>query len=122
MGAGFQPAPGTKYCKKARVNITGYLIHQHRFEGQRGLHYNYIMAGNGLFIQAENPLLQATVCIAAAKVRGLAPLVEDLRLTHGKIPGQLLGEAIRLMMLSMFRELYVGVVWEDGMAATRSGC
>jgi PRTRC genetic system protein A len=77
------------------------------------------MAGNGLFIQTENPMLQATVCIASAKVRGLAPLVEDLRLTHGKIPGRLLGDALRAMMLSMSRELYVAVVWEDGRYSIR---
>ena len=101
------------------MNIAGYLIHQHRFDGQRGLHYNYVMAGNGLFIQAENPMLQATVCIASAKVRGLAPLVEEVRLAHGKIPGRLLGDALRAMMLSMPRELYVAVVWEDGRYSIR---
>ena len=103
------------------MNIAGYLIHRTpgQFTGQPGSHYDYIMATNGLFIQAENPLLQATICIASAKVRGLAPLQEKVRLAHGKIPGRLLGEAIRLMMLNMSRELYIAVVWDDDHYSNR---
>ena len=103
------------------MNIAGYLIHRTagQFAGQRGSHYDYIMAANGLFISAENQLIAATARISSAQVRGLAPLQEEVRLAHGKIPGQLFGDAMRSMMLSMSRELYVAVVWEDGHYSIR---
>ena len=77
------------------------------------------MAGNGLFIAAENDHLQAVVQIAPATVRGLALMAPVVRLKHGKIPAALFSKSLRMMQLSLHRELYLAVVWGDGAYSLR---
>ena len=103
------------------MKIAGYLIHDTlgNFSGVRGSHYNYITAANGLFIQAENEHLKATVRIARAKVRGLAALEPRIILQHGKIPAPIFADSIRQMGLTLSRELYLAVVWENGAYGLR---
>ena len=65
----------------------GYLLNTPEgIQGEPGFFYNYIVAENGLFIRAQGPLLTATVPVASARVRGLAPLKKCAELTYGKIP------------------------------------
>jgi hypothetical protein len=53
----------------------GYLLKRHDgLAGDRGLYYNYILAANGLFIEAENSLIAARVPVAECEIRGLAPV------------------------------------------------
>ena len=61
--------------------VAGYLVNRpDGLVGEPGLAYDYILAANGLFVRAEKlgpggaPLLRATVQVAEAQVRGLAPL------------------------------------------------
>jgi len=104
------------------MNIAGYLIHETEgnLTGSRGNHYNYILGGNGVFIAASNDHLQAVVNVAPARIRGLAPVKPLLWLKHGRIPATLFGESLRMMMLSMHREMYLAVVWENGQYALRA--
>ena len=94
----------------------GYLTnHKSGLEGEPGIGYDYILAANGLFIRASNPLLSATIQIAPAEVRGLAPLTERLELTHGRIPFGLIQTALWLLSdAGASHEVYMGVVWENG--------
>lgn len=95
------------------MNITGHLIHTlvpGRYSGERGSHYDYVMAGNGLFIQAENDHLQVAIRIAAARVRGLADLQEKVELKHGRIPLYLFKDAITFMAEDLDKELYLAIV------------
>ena len=103
------------------MNIAGYLVHRapDLVDGEWGLHYNYIMAGNGLWISAENSLLQATINIGRAGIRGLPDLQERVHLAHGLIPASLFSEAYFFMQHSMSREVYAAVVWEDGEYSLR---
>lgn len=98
------------------MKIAGYLTHETpgNLTGVEGSHYNYITAGNGLFISARNEHLQATVRIARANVRGLASLEPRVVLQHGKIPAPLFADSIQQMGLNLSRELYLAVVWENG--------
>ena len=81
--------------------------------GNAGLFYDYIVAENGLFIRAENPLLKATVCISDVEIRGLSPFKENIELAHGKIPGAFYNLALSIMIASSDREQYLAVTWED---------
>ena len=50
------------------MNLAGYLAHTPRGDiGSRGTGYTYILARNGLFLEAENPLLRAKVLLAPAE-------------------------------------------------------
>ena len=68
----------------------GYLVnHPDGLYGERGLYYDYILSGNGVWIEAEGPFLGARVPVAYADIRGLAPLEPQAVLRYGKIPGSL---------------------------------
>ncbi len=80
--------------------------------GEPGPFYNYILAGNGLFVQARSPSLEATICIATAPVRGLVPLEEKVTLCRGKIPKRLYDLALSVLFVDRERERYLAVTWE----------
>lgn len=92
----------------------GYLLNRENGpDGESGLFYDYILAENGLFVRAHNPLVKATVLISLVKVRGLAPLTEAISLTHGKIPGQLYDLALSILMANSEMEQYLAITWEN---------
>jgi len=91
----------------------GYLVNTERGpEGELGLFYDYILAGNGLFVRARSPLLEATVHIAEARVRGLLPLEEKVELHRGKIPRRLYDLALSVLAADPYHERYLAVLWE----------
>lgn len=91
----------------------GYLVNTSGGpEGEPGLFYDYILAGNGLFVRARGPLLAATVMVAPAEVRGLAPLEEKAELTHGRIPRFLHDLAVGILAADPTREQYLAITWE----------
>lgn len=93
----------------------GYLIkRKDGLEGERGVYYDYVMASNGLFIEAEGKLIAARVPVAECEVRGLAPLEPKVVLRHGRIPQRLFDLAISVMMVDVTKERYVAVSWNDG--------
>jgi PRTRC genetic system protein A len=56
--------------------------------------YQYILAGNGIFVRAETPFFTALMPIAACSVRGLAPLKPRFCLKVARIPEKLLRAAL----------------------------
>jgi len=95
------------------MKIAGYRAHiaPGEYSGEPGTVYNYIMAGNGLFIESESEYLQARIQISETRIRGLASLQERVVLTHGRIPAYLFGSALGFMGEDLTTELYVAVVW-----------
>ena len=92
----------------------GYLLNtKEGLEGESGLFYDYILAKNGLFIRAQNPLIKGVVCISPVDIRGLYPLKEKVELVHGKIPQHLYDLSLSVFMSSSDREQYLAVTWED---------
>jgi PRTRC genetic system protein A len=68
------------------TGIAGYMVKKKDgLYGSRGAGYNYILAGNGVWVDAENEFLRARVQAAPVKVRGLADLEPQLFLRN-KIP------------------------------------
>lgn len=93
----------------------GYLFHrQEGLEGERGLYYNYVLASNGLFIEAENKLIAAQIPIAECNVRGLAPLETKVILTYGSIPQRFFDLSLNMFLADTTREHYVAVVGDAG--------
>ena len=91
----------------------GYLLNtKEGLEGEPGLFYNYILAQNGLFVRGNSELLEATVCIAPAEVRGLSPVIEEVRLKKGRIPRRLYDLALSMVAANRYREHYLAVTWE----------
>lgn len=92
----------------------GYLLNKKQgLEGEPGLFYDYILAENGLFIRAHNPLIKATVCISRVEIRGLSPLEVQIGLVHSKIPRHLYDLSLSVLMAGSDREQYLAITWED---------
>lgn len=92
----------------------GYLIkHKDGLYGKRGLYYDYTLAGNGVFVEAEGTLLAARVPVVHGQIRGLEPLEPMVVLRHGLIPQRLFDLALNLIMRDVTKEHYVGVSWDD---------
>jgi PRTRC genetic system protein A len=96
------------------VKPVGYLLNEGEgLTGEPGLFYDYIEAGNGLFIHARNPLIEATICIGPVKIRGLSPLENQLELVHGKIPRSLYDLSLSILMSDSELERYLAITWEE---------
>ena len=89
--------------------LTNYLT---GLEGEPGVFYSYILAADGVYIRAMNDALSVTVNIANQKVRGLAPLNEEIYLRHGKIPLHLLNLALSILCAKPDIERYLAFTWE----------
>ena len=87
-------------------------------EGEPGVFYDYVMAGNGLYIRAKNLHLAVTVCVAPQVVRGLAPLKEDIQLLHGKIPLYFFNLALSIICIKSDIEQYLAVTWQGNYSLT----
>ncbi len=85
--------------------------HQRGIRGIQGVGYDYILAGNGVFVQAEGPDLTARVQLAKCQVRGLDEATEKVELHHGKIPGELLAAAMLWFRETPDRERYFAIGW-----------
>ncbi len=95
--------------------IAGYLINtKHGIEGEPGLGYNYIMAHNGVFIQADGQLLAARIPMVDCNIRGLASLDSYVTLKHGKIPQSLFDLALNKAIAEKEKEIYFAITWKDG--------
>ena len=93
----------------------GYLVKQKDgLVGVRGTFYDYVITENGVFIEAEGPLLAARVPVVHGQIRGLEPLEPRVVLRYGLIPQRLFDLALNLIMCDVTRERYVGVSWDDG--------
>lgn len=94
----------------------GYLIQRRAGEppeGDRGTGYDYVLAANGLFVQAANHLLSMTVPVAPAQVRGLALAEPRITLTHGPLPRAALHRILREMQRAAPLELFAAVTWDE---------
>ncbi len=100
------------------MNPAGYLYNSPAgLQGEHGIGYNYILADNGLFVEAENQRLEATVQILAAgpneEIRGLVPMKESLTLKHGLVPRYLWDRAWEILARHPFSERYLAITWES---------
>jgi len=93
----------------------GYLIkRKDGLEGVRGTFYDYVLAQNGVFIEAEGKLLAARVPVVHGEIRGLEPLEPKLVLRYGLVPQRFFDLALSALLADITKEYYVAVTWNDG--------
>ena len=93
----------------------GYLMNNPTgLSGERGLYYDYIFASNGVFIEAESPLIAARIPVADCDIRGLAPIEPKVSLTYGSIPQRFFDLALDLFLSDRETEQYVAITGEAG--------
>lgn len=63
-----------------------YLVARDGVPPRRGLAFDYLLAGDGLYLVAENDDLQVRVPIARCEVRGLPLVYPACNLRHGRLP------------------------------------
>ena len=66
--------------------LVDYLVARDGLPPRRGLGYDYVLAGDGLYLVAENEALSIRVPVARCAVRGLPPLYPACTLKHGRLP------------------------------------
>jgi PRTRC genetic system protein A len=95
--------------------LVGYLVKRHDgLTGDRGLYYNYILAANGLFIEAENALIAARIPVAECEIRGLAIVEPKVSLTYGSVPQRFFDLALDAFLAEPDKEHYVAVTGSAG--------
>lgn len=97
------------------IKPVGYLVnYPEGISGERGLYYDYIMASNGVFIEAESPLIAARIPIDYCEVRGLAPIETKVSLTYGSIPQRFFDLSLSLFLSDISSEHYVAISGDAG--------
>lgn len=76
--------------------LVGHLVARDGVPARSGLAYDYVLAGDGLFLAAENHLLHVRVPVARCTVRGLPPVYASCTLTRGRLPVRLWHEMVRV--------------------------
>lgn len=82
------------------------------YEGERGSHFDYVMAKNGVFVEAEGKFMAARALVSRVAIRGLSPTWPKLALRHGLIPRHLFQLALDAMLADWTRELFVAIIWD----------
>jgi PRTRC genetic system protein A len=95
--------------------MIGYLlVRPEGLDGERGLAYDYILARNGVFLEAENHLIRARIRVASGEIRGLGILTEKVELAGGLVPSYFLAMVLRTMRQDIHREVYAAIVDHHG--------
>ncbi len=91
----------------------GYLVdHPSGLTGVHGVGYDYVLGSGGVYVQSQNANLVARAMVAPGSVRGLAPVVEKLALTHGPIPAGLFELGLRWLQETPGTERFFAVRWD----------
>ena len=97
------------------MKTVGYLTqHPEGLAGERGMFYNYILASNGVFIEAENKLIAARIPIACCEVRGLAPVETKITFTYGSMPQRFFDLSLNMFLADTTREHYIAIIGDAG--------
>lgn len=97
------------------MKMVGYLVNNpDGLSGERGVYYNYILGSNGIFIEAESPLITARVPVAECEIRGLAPVKTKVSLLYGSIPQRFFDLALDSFLADPDKEHYAAVIGDAG--------
>lgn len=81
--------------------------------------YEYVVAGNGLFVRAENPHMRAMVQVSCSQLRGLAVLRPCFELKIPHAPVGILRAALRDARESLPNEAMYQLVFDGGWRCIR---
>jgi hypothetical protein len=63
-----------------------YLVARDGVPFRKGLAFDYLLAGDGVYLAAENEHIEVRVPVAGCIVRGLPPVYPACNLKHGRLP------------------------------------
>lgn len=92
----------------------GYLTRRAdgKLYGERGVYYDYILAQNGVFIEAEGPLLAARIPVTTETlIRGLGVETPKVVLRHGRISQTVFDAVLACFVTGRTAEHYRAIVW-----------
>ncbi|MFQ5401712.1 MAG: Mov34/MPN/PAD-1 family protein [Anaerolineae bacterium] len=76
-------------------NLVTYYIHKRDpLPANNAMAYQYVLAGNGVFVRAETRFFTALLPVTACTVRGLPPLRPQFQLLVPRIPARLLDDIL----------------------------
>jgi PRTRC genetic system protein A len=97
------------------MKVAGYLIrHPQGLSGTRGIAYDYVLTGNGVFVEADSPSIAARIPVFEAAIRGLEKSSTKIVLKHGRIPYCLLAQFIEMAKNNDPKEVFAAIVWDNG--------
>jgi PRTRC genetic system protein A len=89
--------------------LVEYLVARDGPPPRRGLAYDYLLAGDGLYVATNNPHLAVRVPVARATVRGLPSLHPCFALRRGRLSQGLWGQIVAAARARPERELLLAV-------------
>ena len=91
--------------------VVDYLVARHGAPPFSGRAYDYLLAGDGLFVSAGNANVELRIPVAECTVRGLPPLYAACALKHGRIPERIWDQIIHCLDMAHVAgcEMFVGV-------------
>lgn len=94
--------------------LVDYLIARRGLPPRSGLAYDYVVAGDGLFVAADNEHLDARVPVATCPVRGLPEIHAACALRHGRLPVTIWNDVVGTARTWAIagHEVLLAVVWE----------
>ena len=95
------------------MRIVDHLVARDGVPVRSGLGYDYLLAGDGVYVQTENAYLRLRVPIAPCRVRGLPEVGVACQLEHGRVPQAVWREAIRLLHVRDEEYLERGYDWDE---------
>lgn len=95
--------------------LVDYLVARDDLPPRSGLAYDYLLAGDGVYLVAEHDLLVVRVPIAHCTVRGLLPICSACVLKHGRLPALLWEQIVAIARVGALyeREILAAVTWDD---------
>lgn len=98
------------------MGLVDYLIARDGIPPRRGLAYDYILAGDGLYLAAENRFLACRVPVSHAKVRGLPPIYPSFTLWEGRLPTAIWERIVAFCRdwSAAGHEVLLAVTYDDG--------
>jgi PRTRC genetic system protein A len=96
--------------------LVEYLIARDGVPSHHGLAYDYMLAGDGLYLGTQNPYLDVRIPVAAASVRGLPPIYASFTLKTGRLPQMLWDHVVTVARAWAARghEVMLIVTYEEG--------
>lgn len=94
-----------------------YLVASDGVPTRRGLAFDYLLAGDGVFLVAENDDLEVRVPVAGCHVRGLPPVYPACNLKPGRLPQWIWDAMVWAAHVGYMsgREVLLAVVFERGV-------
>ena len=94
--------------------LVDYLVARHGPPPRSGLAYDYLVAGDGLFVAASSSLLEVRIPVARCRIRGLEPVFAACTLLRGRVPTRLWGAILGCLRAAHAAgcEVLVGIAYD----------